>query len=131
MRWVNEILPPRVRFRWLLITTRLSASSLAGTARTLVAVGTVSEACMFLTTVPAAPRSCVISPGGAAAGVLGLAARDVLPAAGLLSVFAGAFAGPDPPVPEDPDWPDPDWADPDWPEEDWTDPDWPEGDDDP
>ena len=32
------------------MTMRLSASSLAGTARTLVAVGTVSETFMFLTT---------------------------------------------------------------------------------
>src|SRR3978361_1120478 len=100
MRWVKEILPPRVRFRWLLITTRLSASSLAGTARTLVAVGTLSEAWIFLTTVFADPRSCETSPEGAA-GVLGLAARDVLPAAGLDSAFGARFgrghlAGPGP-----------------------------------
>ena len=43
MRWVKLTLPPRARRRWLLITTRLSASSLAGTARTLVAVGTVQR----------------------------------------------------------------------------------------
>src|SRR5215218_771651 len=59
MRCVNETLPPRARARWLLITMRLSASSLAGTARTLVAVGTVSDAFMFLTTAAAAPRSGV------------------------------------------------------------------------
>src|SRR4051812_23591047 len=41
------------------MTMRLSVSSLAGTARTLVAVGTVSEAFMFLTTLAAAPRSGV------------------------------------------------------------------------
>src|SRR5437870_3660028 len=91
MRWVKEILPPRVRFRWLLITTRLSASSLAGTARTLVAVGMPSEACMFLTTVLAEPRSWVTSPLGAA-GVLGLAAREVLPAAGLASGLGAGLA---------------------------------------
>ena len=45
MRWVKLTLPPRARRRWLLITMRLSASSLAGTARTLVAVGTSSDAC--------------------------------------------------------------------------------------
>src|SRR5919202_1807613 len=56
MRCVNETLPPRARARWLLMTMRLSASSLAGTARTLDAVGTVSEAFMFLTTLAAAPR---------------------------------------------------------------------------
>src|SRR3954469_13852545 len=59
MRWVKETFPPRERARWLLTTIRLSASSLAGTARTLVAVGTVSEAFMFLTTLAAAPRSGV------------------------------------------------------------------------
>src|SRR6266540_3321446 len=53
---VKLTLPPRERRRWLLITTRLSASSLAGTARTLVAVGTVSEVCMFATTRADAPR---------------------------------------------------------------------------
>ena len=41
MRWVNETLPPRARARWLLMTMRLSNSSLTGTVRTLVAVGTV------------------------------------------------------------------------------------------
>ena len=40
MRWVKLTLPPRPRARWLLITMRLSTSSFAGTARTLVAVGT-------------------------------------------------------------------------------------------
>src|SRR3954468_21682573 len=53
MRWVKETFPPRERARWLLITMRLSTRSLAGTARTLVAVGTVSEAFMFLTTAAA------------------------------------------------------------------------------
>ena len=32
-------MPPRARARWLLITVRLSQSSLTGTERTLVAVG--------------------------------------------------------------------------------------------
>ena len=34
IRWVKLTLPPRPRARWLLITMRLSTSSLAGTART-------------------------------------------------------------------------------------------------
>src|SRR3954451_21108990 len=59
---------------------RLSASSLAGTARTLVAVGTVSETFMFLTTAAAAPRSGDWEP--AAIGVAGFAAG----AAALLSM---------------------------------------------
>ena len=57
MRWVNETLPPRPRARWLLITIRLSASSLAGMARTLVAVGTLRLAAMFSAVRAAAPRS--------------------------------------------------------------------------
>src|SRR6185503_21250435 len=61
---------PRARRRWLLMMIRLSASSLAGTARTLVAVGISSEACMLLTTRAAAPRSTeACSPAtGATAG---------------------------------------------------------------
>src|ERR671929_836079 len=77
MRCVKDTLPPRARARWLLMTIRLSASSLAGTARTLVAVGTVSEAFMFFTTLAAAPRSGVrFGPSAAsvAAGPAGLAA---------------------------------------------------------
>ena len=56
MRWVKLTLPPRERARWLLMTMRLSTSSLAGTARTLVAVGTASEASMLVTTRALAPR---------------------------------------------------------------------------
>ena len=41
------------------MTMRLSQSSLAGTARTLVAVGTVSEASMFCAVRAGAPRSTV------------------------------------------------------------------------
>src|ERR1700752_2136312 len=68
--WVNEILPPRVRFSWLLITTRLSIISLAGIARTLVAVGSSSDIDMFFTTAAAPPRNTWTSspsPGGGAA----------------------------------------------------------------
>src|SRR4051812_37101515 len=94
MRCVNETFPPRERARWLLMTIRLSASSLAGTARTLVAVGTVSETFMFLTTAAAAPRSGDCSPAATgAAGVLAAGAAGLL-SAGLLSAgFCGAGAG--------------------------------------
>src|SRR5919206_1268 len=90
IRWVKETLPPRERARWLLMTTRLSASSLAGTARTLVAVGTVSEAFMFLTTLAAAPRSGVRLSPSWPAGVFGAG----LAAAGSAAGFgAGAARG--------------------------------------
>ena len=42
------------------MTTRLSAISLAGTARTLVAVGTCSDCSMLATTRAAAPRSVAV-----------------------------------------------------------------------
>jgi len=67
MMWVNDTLPPRPRRRWLLMTTRLSISSLAGIARTLVAVGTASEASMLVTTRAAAPLSGLTSTSAAAA----------------------------------------------------------------
>ena len=59
MRWVKETLPPRARARWLLMTVRLSHSSLTGTERTEVAVGTVSEASMLATVRAGAPRRTV------------------------------------------------------------------------
>src|SRR4051794_21526564 len=62
MRCVYDAFPPRARLRWLLMTVRLSTSSLAGTARTLVAVGTARLASMFVTTRDAAPRSGRRSP---------------------------------------------------------------------
>src|SRR6185312_3256851 len=70
IRWVKLTLPPRARRRWLLITMRLSINSLAGTARTLVAVGTVRLVSMFATTRAAAPRSgCDCGPAaGPSAG---------------------------------------------------------------
>jgi hypothetical protein len=68
------------------MTMRLSASSLAGTARTLVAVGTVSEAFMFLTTAAAAPRRGLCLPP--ATGAAGAFAAD-----GFSGAFtAGTFA---------------------------------------
>src|SRR5918997_1793535 len=79
MRCVKETLPPRERLRWLLMTMRLSDSSLAGTARTEVAVGIDSELSMFFTTRAAAPLSGVdVGPfeasGSAAAGAWALGA---------------------------------------------------------
>src|SRR4051812_36895095 len=89
---VKLILPPRARRRWLLMTTRLSAMSLAGTARTLVAVGTVKEASMLATTRAAAPRSG-LGAGGAVSS---------------RSAFAGV------------DWAGFDWAAVDWAGFDWA-----------
>src|SRR5215212_10033379 len=80
------------------MTMRLSASSLAGTARTLVAVGTVSETFMFLTTAAAAPRRGDWSPaaigvaGALAAGAAGFSAAGALGAAGL-GAGSGSAAG--------------------------------------
>src|SRR5262249_57186934 len=74
MKWVKLILPPRARRRWLLTTIRLSDSSLAGTARTLVAVGTVSEISMLAATRASAPRSGVVA-ASAGTGTGGLPAR--------------------------------------------------------
>src|SRR6188768_2650200 len=59
MRCVKLTLPPRVRAMWLLITIRLSIMSFAGTVRTLVAVGTVSDSSMFAARVFGMPRRTV------------------------------------------------------------------------
>src|SRR5689334_13792119 len=90
------------------MTMRLSIISLAGIARTLVAVGTSNDADMFFTTAAAAPRNtCASSPsagGFCAAGCAGFAlagATSTLAAGGCVvaggaSFFAGAvsaFAG--------------------------------------
>ena len=96
MMWVKETLPPRARFRWLLMTIRLSISSLAGTARTLVAVGTSREASMLVTTRAAGPfRTAVVvaaaPPAGAGAAVVA-ASRGTWTGAGA----AGAAAAPGP-----------------------------------
>src|SRR3954454_6350147 len=94
MRWVKDTLPPRERARWLLMTMRLSASSLAGTARTLVAVGTVSEAFMFLTTLAAAPRSGICLAPAAGAFAAGLAAGlAALPSLGFAAGAGWLFSG--------------------------------------
>src|SRR3954465_14619707 len=123
MMCVNDTLPPRARARWLLITMRLSISSLTGTERTLVAVGTVRLTSMFCAVRAGAPRRTVrvgsslavafagfsgsLGTGFAAAtGWAGRASARVLAFAGEfdftvgfaagLAVFAagsGAFAG--------------------------------------
>src|SRR3954451_3811242 len=90
MTWVKLTLPPRERDRWLLMTIRLSISSLAGTARTLVAVGTWRLVSMFVTTRAAGPRrgrspisslagwaACALRVGGRCAGVAAAAAGGV------------------------------------------------------
>ena len=77
------------------MTMRLSIISLAGMARTLVAVGTSSDADMFFTTAAAAPRRTwasspsaegVAFAAGFASAALGLAgATSVLAAGGWVS----------------------------------------------
>src|SRR6202034_585775 len=91
--WVNEILPPRVRLSWLLITTRLSIISFAGMARTLVAVGRSSDIDMFFTTAAAAPRNTWTWSPSPGAGPAGLAAGAGALAAPLPD--AGGVAGAD------------------------------------
>ena len=75
IRCVKDALPPRPRLRWLLMTIRLSISSLAGTVRTLVAVGTDRLAAMFSAVRAAAPRRRIsVASAGTAAAAAGLAA---------------------------------------------------------
>src|SRR5919107_905254 len=93
MRWVKETLPPRARARWLLMTMRLSHSSLTGTDRTLVAVGTLREASMFWAVRAGAPRSTVyVAWSFAAAGSGGLDSLGsglVVPLAGSAALASG------------------------------------------
>src|SRR5579859_3130790 len=91
--WVNEILPPRVRFNWLLITTRLSIISLAGMARTLVAVGRSSDIDMFFATAAAAPRNTWTSSPSAGGGPAGLAAGAGAGADGRAAPLPDGAAG--------------------------------------
>src|SRR6185503_14271435 len=72
---------------------RLSAISLAGTARTLVAVGISSEACMLVTTLAGAPRSTVTAASAEAVGAtVGLVQAGRLTALGSAGGFAAAGA---------------------------------------
>src|SRR5262249_46486452 len=89
MGWVKESLPPRPRVRWLLMTMRLSMSSFAGMERTLVAVGTVRLAAMFVAVRADAPRSRRTSASGAEV----LAAAGGPPAAEADGEAGGASGG--------------------------------------
>src|SRR3954471_10904073 len=109
MMWVNDTLPPRARERWLLMTIRLSHSSLTGTDRTDVAVGTVRLTSMFCAVRAGAPRSTVSvgsSEASLAAGFSGsfgtgetvegaagrASARGLASPLGLATGFAGEVA---------------------------------------
>src|SRR6478752_653618 len=70
MRCVKETLPPRARARLELITTRLSIRSLAGMARTLVAVGTSRLVTMFDAMALAGPRRTETTSSSGAVGAL-------------------------------------------------------------
>ncbi|CAB4850796.1 unannotated protein [freshwater metagenome] len=87
IRWVKETLPPRPRARWLLTTIRLSISSFAGMARTLVAVGTPRLLSILATTRADPP---LIGVGTTAAGVAATCATGT--AAGAVETGA-ACAG--------------------------------------
>src|SRR3984893_1680543 len=100
-RWVKETLPPRVRLSWLLMTIRLSIISLAGMARTLVAVGRSNDMAMFFTTAAGAPRrtwTSSPSPGAgpterAGAGVAGALVTPLLTVAVVVGGSDGAGGG--------------------------------------
>ena len=85
MRWVKLTLPPRVRLSWLLRIRRLTSSSLAGTSRNDVAVGTVSEVCMFSAMAAETPR-IFWAPSGISTSTASLSS------AVSLSLVAGAAA---------------------------------------
>ena len=87
-RWVKLTLPRRSRLRWLLRMSRLTSSSLAGTSRTDVAVGTVRLASMFSAICAAAPRSGT-ARRARAAGAGGAAGRR----AGAGAVRRGSRSG--------------------------------------
>src|SRR3712207_4198541 len=93
MRWVKETLPPRARARWLLMTVRLSHSSLTGTERTEVAVGTVSEESMLAAVRAGAPRRTVSFGSSLTAGASGggdsFGTGDVVPLAGSAAFASG------------------------------------------
>src|SRR5437764_8635619 len=92
MMCVNDTLPPRRRRRWLLMTTRLSMSSLAGIARTLVATGTARLASMLATTRAAAPFNGLVAtsaPEPAGFGAGSGAAVGLVAAGAVWAVAAG------------------------------------------
>src|ERR1700753_684111 len=75
------------------MTIRLSISSLAGTARTLVAVGTSSDADMFLTTAAAAPRSVCSSSPSAGGGLAALTRAGAARSSEAVPAGAGGGGG--------------------------------------
>ncbi len=78
------------------MTMRLSTSSLAGTARTDVAVGTASEASMFVTTRAAGPRSrsgVIGSAAGAEADLARAVAAVVVETGGGVGTAGGGVGG--------------------------------------
>src|SRR6185312_8827937 len=93
IRWVNDTLPPRARDRWLLMTIRLSQSSLTGTDRTDVAVGTLSESSMLATVRAGAPRSTVYvgwsTAGAGSAARVSFGTGRSVPLAGSAALFSG------------------------------------------
>ena len=111
---MNETLPPRVRPRCELMTIRLSIKSFAGMVRTLVAVGTLRDASIFVTSDFCMPLRTVTvsSPSsttsmepvtGACAGigcdlgstrvVFAISCVSVVGAASVTAVGAGAGFG--------------------------------------
>src|SRR3954467_4221005 len=96
---VNDTLPPRARARWLLMTMRLSISSLTDTERTLVGVGTVRLASMFCAVRAGAPRRTVMVGSSLAvafagfSGSLGTALAAAAGWAGRASARVLAVAG--------------------------------------
>ena len=92
MMCVKETLPPRPRFRWLLITVRLSIINFAGMARTEVAVGTESDASMLWTTRALTPRmgSSAAAPGVTNVGI-GLTTGSA--GVGVADAFTGGCEG--------------------------------------
>src|SRR5207237_7957285 len=78
---------PRPRRGGLLMMIRLSMSSLAGTARTLVAVGSSRLCSMLATILAATPLSGLVEEPALGAGPSGLAA------AGAATTGAGVSAG--------------------------------------
>src|SRR5215203_1564863 len=90
MRCVNETLPRPLRWRYPLMTLRLTSSSFAGTLRKLVAVGTPRLRSMLATMTAPTPRM-----GDPVSGdVAGLAAGEVagVAAAGVAGAAAGTGA---------------------------------------
>ena len=97
IKWVKLTLAPVVRNNWLLTMVRLTSSSLAGTTRTLVAVGTPSDASMLDTIRAAAPRRGAATSASSAwvdsvgrGGWVGWIGDTVPAAAGAAGAAAGA-----------------------------------------